>query len=142
MDPYLTLELITYVADSKNLLINLLIVLPLIWMIYSRFTNNRAKHLSTWKIHWSELFLLLNKIKNHDSSYKSFKNTNLVIILNGVSFWFFFRNLCKNQTFLRSRIKVAKPEKNPRINTAKQNYFDLHRNWTIVIFCMIHLKLF
>ena len=34
----------------------------------------------------SSEFLLLNKSKNHNNSYKNYKNTNLVTISNGVFF--------------------------------------------------------
>ena len=34
----------------------------------------------------SSEFLLINKNKNHNNSHKSYKNTNLVTIGNGVSF--------------------------------------------------------
>ena len=50
-----------------------------------RFSNNRVKYLSTCKMPSSK-FLLLNKNKNHNNSYNSYKSTNLVIIPNGVSF--------------------------------------------------------
>ena len=81
-------------------------------------------------------FLLLNKIEKYkNNDYKSLKNTNLVIIPNsGVSFWFWFRNLSKNQAFPGPRIKVTDPEKNPKMNKTKQNYCDFRLNWTIVIF--------
>ena len=65
-------------------------------MIHIRFSNNGVKHLSTWKMSTSE-FLLPNKIKKHNKSYKKYESTNLVIIPNGVSVWFW--NLSKNQTF-------------------------------------------
>ena len=32
------------------------------------------------------------------------------------------------------RIKVAKAEKNAKMNTTKPNYLDLHRDWKIIIF--------
>ena len=54
-------------------------------MIHSRFSNKRVKYLSKWKMPSSE-FLLLNKNKNQNNSNKNYKNTNLVIIPNGVSF--------------------------------------------------------
>ena len=76
----------------------------------------------------------LTKTKIIIINYKRYKNTNLVIIPNGVSFWFWFRNLNKNQTFPEPRFKVAEPVKNPKMDTKKQNYCNLYRHWTIVIF--------
>ena len=73
-------------------------VCPLTWMIHSRFSNNRVKRLSTWKISSSEI-ILRNGNKNHNNSYKRYTSTNQVIIPNGVSFWFWFWNLSKNKTF-------------------------------------------
>ena len=43
-------------------------------------------------------------------------------------------NLNKNKTFPGPRTKVTEPEKNPKMNMTKQNYCDLHRNLTFVIF--------
>ena len=105
-----------------------------IWKIHSRFSINRAKYLSTWK-RSSSKFLLLNKSKNHNNSYKSYKNTNLVtfpmVFPSGSDkelnhFW--AENLV-NQT-------LAGPEKNPKMNTTKQNYCDLHRNYPVGIYLL------
>lgn len=52
-------------------------------MTHGRFNKNRVKCLSTWKMPSSE-FLLLNENKNYDKTCKSYKNTNLFIIPNGV----------------------------------------------------------
>ena len=38
----------------------------------------------------------------------------------------------KSQTFPGSRIKVAEQEKMTKMNMSKQDYCDLHRNWTIL----------
>ena len=101
-----------------------------IWMIHSRFTNKRINYLSTRKMSSSE-FLLLNKNKNYSNCQKSHKITNLVLTPNF--------NLIpipkpQNQTFPGPRIKLAEPDKNPKMNTTKQNYCDLLLNWTIIIF--------
>ena len=127
---------------KENLLINSFFAAQfnycsLIWMIHSRFSNNRVKYLSTWKIPSSE-FLLLNKNKNHNNSYNSYKNTNLVTIPKGIYFWFWFRNLSKNQTFPGTRIQVAEVEKNPKMNTMKQNYCAINIAifvWFVLSYC-------
>ena len=95
-----------------------------IWMIHSRFTNKRINYLSTRKMSSSE-FLLLNKNKNYSNCYKSHKITNLVLTPN-----FNLIPIPKphNQTFPGPRIKLAEPDKNPKMNTTKQNYCDLLLN--------------
>ena len=75
------------VVAKKNLLMNSFFAAqfnycPPIWIIHSRFRNNQVK------MHSSE-FLLLDKNKSLNNSYKSRKNTNLVIIHNGLSFLFY-----------------------------------------------------
>ena len=102
-----------------------------IWKIHSRFSINRAKYLSIWK-RSSSKFLLLNKNKNHNNSYKSYKNTNLVtfpmVFPSGSdkeSNLFWAENLV-NQT-------LAEPEKNPKMNTTKQN---LHCNYPVGIYLL------
>ena len=69
---------------------------------------------------FSSEFLLLDKNKSYNINCKSYKNTNLVITPNGLSFWFWFWKFSKNQNLPGPRIEVAQPEKNPKMDTTKQ----------------------
>ena len=64
-------------------------------------------------------FLLLHKNKNHNNIYESYKSLNV----RNVIFYADSENSARINPFLgRERIKAAEQEKNPKINTAKQNY--------------------
>lgn len=75
----------------------------------------------------------LTQNKNYSNSYKSYQ------IIDWSSFqWCFFLiltlTLQQEVNFSWPRIKVNEPEKKRKLNTTKQNYFDLHQYCTIVIF--------
>ena len=64
-------------------------------------------------------FLLLHKNKNHNNIYESYKSLNVPNVI----FYADSENSARINPFLgRERIKAAEQEKNPKINTAKQNY--------------------